>query len=350
MEFSAIQIAGFINGKIEGDADAKVNNLAKIEKGKHGDLSFLANPKYNSYLYETQASIVIINEDFELEKKVSATLIRVKDAYTAFATVLNAYQEAKIAQKKGISSLSFVHPSAKIGENVYIGEFAYVGANAIIGDSTSIYPQSYVGENVKIGKDCLLHPSVKILDDCEVGNQCTFHSGVVIGSDGFGFAPQQEGDYKKVAQIGNVIIEDRVELGANTTVDRATMGSTIIRRGVKLDNLCQIAHNVEVGENTVMAAQSGVAGSTKVGKNCMFGGQVAVNGHIEIADGVKLAAKSGAAGSIRKENDVQMGVPSFDHKKAVHSYIYYKRLPELAKKIDVLEKELKALKEGKSTD
>ena len=236
--------------------------------------------------------------------------------------------------------------TAKIGKNVYIGEFVYVGANSVIGDDTSVYPQSYVGNNVRIGSECLIYPSVKILDDSRIGNRCTFHSGVVIGSDGFGFAPQQEGDFKKVAQIGNVIIEDLVELGANTTVDRATMGSTIIRRGVKLDNLCQVAHNVEIGENTVMAAQSGIAGSTKVGKNCMFGGQVAINGHIQIADGVKVAAQAGVSGSIRKENDVQMGSPSFDHKKAVHSYIYYKKLPELAKKIDQLEKEIKALKEN----
>jgi len=346
MEFTASQIAGFINGNIEGDANAKVNNLAKIEEGKSGDLSFLANPKYNAYLYETQASIVIINKDFQLENKVPATLIRVEDAYTAFATVLNAYQEAKAASKNGISDLAFVHPSATIGKNVYIGEFAFVGANAIVGDGTMIYPQSYLGDHVKVGSECLIHPSVKILDDCQIGNRCTFHSGVVIGSDGFGFAPQQEGDFKKVAQIGNVIIEDLVELGANTTIDRATMGSTIIRRGVKLDNLCQVAHNVEIGENTVMAAQSGIAGSTKVGKNCMFGGQVAVNGHIQIADGVKLAAQSGVAGSIRKENDIHMGSPSFDHKKAVHSYIYFKRLPDLAKKISILEKELKALKEN----
>jgi UDP-3-O-[3-hydroxymyristoyl] glucosamine N-acyltransferase len=344
MEFTALQIAGFVGGEIEGDENATVNDLAKIEEGKPGALSFLANPKYNQYLYTTESSIVIINRDFELEADVNCTLIRVDDAYSAFATVLNAYQEAKAASKTGISAKAFIHPSAVIGENCYIGEFAVVNAGAVIGDNTKIYALSYIGENVKIGSDCLIHPSVKILDDCVVGNECTFHSGVVIGSDGFGFAPQQDSDFKKVAQIGNVIIEDRVELGANTTVDRATMGSTVIRRGVKLDNMVQVAHNVEIGENTVIAAQSAIAGSAKVGKNCMFGGQVAVNGHTTIANGVKLAAKTGVSGNIKKENDIQMGAPAFNHKKAVQSFIYYKKLPELAGKIYELEKQLEALK------
>lgn len=346
MEFTAEQIAGFIKGTVEGDKLAKVNTLAKIEEGKPGALSFLANPKYNSFIYSTESSIVIVNKDFKPEQAIKTTLVRVEDAYTAFAMVLNAYQEAKASKRRGISSLAFIDPTATIGENCYIGEFVYIGAGAKIGDNTSIYPQSYVGENVKIGNECLIYPSVKILDDSVIGNYCTFHSGVVIGSDGFGFAPQQEGDFKKVAQIGNVVIEDLVELGANTTIDRATMGSTILHRGVKLDNLCQIAHNVEVGENLVMAAQSGIAGSTKVGKNGMYGGQVAINGHIQIADGVKLAAKSGVSGSIRKENEVLMGIPAFEHKKAVQSFIYFKQLPELAKRISALEKELKALKNG----
>lgn len=344
MEFTAEQIAGFINGKIEGDSQVKVSSLAKIEEGKPGTLSFLANPKYSSFIYDTGSSIIIVNHDFVPEQKIESTLIRVDDAYSAFAIILNAYQEAKAARRKGISSLAFIDSSAKIGENCYIGEFAYIGPGSKIGDNTSIYPQSYVGENVKIGNDCLIYPSVKILDDCIIGNKCTFHSGVVIGSDGFGFAPQQDSDFKKVAQIGNVIIEDLVELGANTTVDRATMGSTIIRRGVKLDNLCQIAHNVDLGENAVMAAQSGIAGSTKVGKNCMFGGQVAINGHIQIANGVKIAAQSGVSGSIKKENEIYMGSPAFDHKKSVQSYIYFKQLPDLAKRISDLEKELKTLK------
>jgi UDP-3-O-[3-hydroxymyristoyl] glucosamine N-acyltransferase len=346
MEFTAEQIASFIGGKVEGNIEARVYTLAKIEEGKPGALSFLANPKYSSYIYETASSIVIVNNDFVSDRPIKATLVRVADAYSAFATILNAYQAAKAANRKGISSLAFVDSTATIGENCYIGEFAYIGPKAVIGNNTSIYPQSYVGENVKIGNDCLIYPSVKILDDSQIGNQCTFHSGVVIGSDGFGFAPQQDSDFKKVAQIGNVIIEDLVEIGSNSTIDRATMGSTIIRRGVKLDNLCQIAHNVDLGENAVMAAQSGIAGSTKVGKNCMFGGQVAINGHITLAEGTKVAAKSGVSGSIKKENEILMGNPAFDHKKNVQSFIYYKQLPELVKRLQTLEKEIKTLKEG----
>ncbi len=342
MQFTAEQIAGFVQGKVEGNPATIVNQLSKIEEGKQGSLSFLANPKYNQFLYTTDSSIVIINENMVLEKPVNATLIRVKDAYSAFAMVLTAYQQAKEARRNGISEKAHIDSTAVIGKNCYIGEFVFIGSGAVIGDNTRIFPQAYIGENVKIGSNCLIHPAVKILDESIIGNHCTFHSGVVIGSDGFGFAPQQEGDFQKVPQIGNVIIEDWVELGANTTIDRATMGSTILRRGVKLDNLCQIAHNVEVGENTVMAAQTGVAGSTKIGKNCMFGGQVAINGHITIANGVKLAAKTGVANSIKKENDIQMGIPSFDNKKFVQSFVIFKQLPELAKKLHTLEKDFRS--------
>ncbi|MBN2747206.1 MAG: UDP-3-O-(3-hydroxymyristoyl)glucosamine N-acyltransferase [Bacteroidales bacterium] len=342
MQFTAEQIAGFVQGKVEGNPATVVNQLSKIEEGKQGSLSFLANPKYNQFLYSTDSSIVIINETMTLEKPVNATLIRVKDAYTAFAMVLTAYQQTKEANRKGISEKAHIDPSATIGNNCYIGEFVFIGSGAVVGDNTRIFPQAFIGENVKIGTNCLIHPAVKILDESIIGNHCTFHSGVVIGSDGFGFAPQQEGDFQKVPQIGNVIIEDWVELGANTTIDRATMGSTILRRGVKLDNLCQIAHNVEVGENTVMAAQSGVAGSTKIGKNCMIGGQVAINGHITIANGVKLAAKTGVSNSIKKENDIQMGIPSFDQKKFVQSFVIFKQLPDLAKKLHALEKDFKS--------
>lgn len=338
-----MQIATFLGGELVGNPMVTVNSLTKIEEGKPGGLSFLSNPKYSHYLYDSDASIIIVSKNFEPERQFKATLIKVDDPYASFATILNLYQETKQKKKIGISSLAFIHESAKIGENVFIGEFVYVGENAIIGNNSKIYPQSYIGENVKVGSDCLIYPSVKILDDSIIGNECTFHSGVVIGSDGFGFAPQQDTDFKKVAQIGNVIIEDRVELGANTTVDRATMGSTIIRRGVKLDNLCQIAHNVDLGENTVMAAQSGIAGSTKIGKNCMFGGQVAINGHITIAPEVKLAAKTGVAGAIKNVGEIQMGIPSFDHKDFIKSHVYFKKLPALVKRIEELENKIKNL-------
>ena len=344
MEFTATQIASWIKGEIIGDPETKVLTLSKIEEGKEGSLSFLSNPIYNNYLYTTEASVVIVNNTFVPEKEVKATLIKVEDSYAAFAQLLNAYSEAREMKRTGISEAAFVHETAKVGDNVYIGEFAFIGPDAVIGDDCKIFPQAYIGDNVKIGNDCRIHPGVKILFDCILGNECTVHAGVVIGADGFGFAPQSGDDYKKIAQIGNVIIEDRVEIGANTTIDRATMGSTIIRRGVKLDNLVQIAHNVEVGENTVIAAQSGIAGSSKIGKNCMFGGKVAIAGHIEIANGVKLAATAGVASSIKKENDVQMGTPSFAHKSFLQSYVFFRRLPNLAQRIGDLEKEMKDLK------
>ncbi|MCK5857435.1 MAG: UDP-3-O-(3-hydroxymyristoyl)glucosamine N-acyltransferase [Bacteroidales bacterium] len=344
MEFTAEKIASWINGEIIGDPEAKVLTLSKIEEGKEGSLSFLSNPIYNHYLYSTDASVVIVNDSFVPEKEVKATMIKVEDSYAAFAQLLNAYSEAREMKRTGISTQAFIHETATIGDNVYIGEFAYIGPDAVIGNDCKIFPQAYIGDNVKLGNDCRIYPGVKILFDCVIGNECTIHAGVVIGADGFGFAPQSGDDYQKIAQIGNVILEDRVEVGANTTIDRATMGSTIIRRGVKLDNLVQIAHNVEVGGNTVIAAQSGIAGSTKIGKNCMFGGQVAIAGHIQIADGVKLAATAGVASSIKKENDVQMGAPSFAHKSFLQSYVFFRKLPKLAQRISDLEKELKILK------
>jgi len=344
MEFTVKQIASWIKGEIVGDPETKVMTLSKIEEGEKGSLSFLSNPIYNHFIYETEASAVIVNKTFTPEKEVKPVLIKVEDSYAAFAQLLNAYSEAREMKQTGISSLAFVHEDAKIGENVYIGEFAYIGPDTIIDDNTRIYPQAFIGDNVKIGKDCRIFAGVKILFDSVIGNECTIHSGAVIGADGFGFAPQNNEDYKKIAQIGNVILEDRVEIGANTTVDRATMGSTIIRRGVKLDNLVQIAHNVEVGENTVIAAQTGISGSTKIGKNCMFGGQVGIAGHLEIADGVKLAATSGVASSIKTQNDVQMGAPSFAHKAFLQSYVFFRKLPSMAQRISDLEKELKELK------
>jgi UDP-3-O-[3-hydroxymyristoyl] glucosamine N-acyltransferase len=343
MEFSAEMIAGFIEGEIVGDKNAVVNDLTKIEEGRPGTLSFLANPKYEEYIYNTQSSIVIVGKDFNPKREISATLIKVEDAYAAFATIINAYQAAKQQSLVGISSNAFIDPSATIGENVYIGDFVFVGANASVGDNTKLYPQSYVGMSAKVGSDCLIHPGVKILDECIVGNECTLHAGVVIGSDGFGFAPQEDSDFRKIAQIGNAILEDRVELGANTCVDRATMGSTIIRRGVKLDNLIQVAHNVEIGENCVMASQSGISGSTKIGKNGMFGGQIGIAGHLTIGEGVRIAAQSGIGSSIN-DNITVMGSPAFEHKDYLASYINFRKLPKLAKRVQELEKELKALK------
>jgi UDP-3-O-[3-hydroxymyristoyl] glucosamine N-acyltransferase len=344
MEFTVKQIASWIKGEIIGDPETKVVTLSKIEEGEMGSLSFLSNPIYNHFIYETEASAVIVNKSFTPEKEVKPVMIKVEDSYAAFAQLLNAYSEAREMKQTGISPLAFVHEDAKIGENVYIGEFAYIGSDAMIGDDSKIFPQVFIGDNVKIGKECRINPGVKILFDCIIGNECTIHAGAVIGADGFGFAPQNGDDYKKIAQIGNVILEDRVEIGANTTIDRATMGSTIIRRGVKLDNLVQIAHNVEVDENTVIAAQTGISGSTKIGKNCMFGGQVGIAGHLDIADGVKLAAASGVASSIKSENEVQMGAPSFAHKSFLQSYVFFRKLPSLAQRISDLEKEIKELK------
>lgn len=343
MEFSAEMIAGFIDGIIEGDKNASVIDLAKIEEGKPGTLSFLANPKYEEFIYTTKSSIVIVSKEFVASQPIQATLIRVEDAYSAFATVINAYHQAKQQSLQGISKNASVDPSAKIGENVYIGDFVFVGPNAQIGDNCKIYPQSYVGMSAQVGNDCLLHPGVKLLDECIIGNECTLHAGVVIGSDGFGFAPQNDSDFRKVAQIGNVILEDRVELGANTCIDRATMGSTIIRRGVKLDNLIQIAHNVEIGENTVMASQTGISGSTKIGKNCMFGGQVGIAGHLNIGNGVKIAAQSGIASDIEEEA-VIMGSPAFHHKPYLQSYIHFRKLPKMAQQLSDMKKEINNLK------
>jgi UDP-3-O-[3-hydroxymyristoyl] glucosamine N-acyltransferase len=340
MEFTAEQIASWLNGEVVGDPSSVVNTLNKIEEGQKGGLSFLSNPKYNHYLYETDASVVIVNDSFIPENPVRATLIKVKDAYSAFATVLQSYEMARKEQKKGVSKLAFIHETATIGTNVYIGEFVFIGAEATIGNGTKIYPQAYIGDKVTIGENTYILPGAKIMHECIIGNECTIHAGAVIGSDGFGFAPQKDDDFRKIPQIGNVILEDRVDIGANTTIDRATMGSTIIRRGVKLDNLVQIAHNVEIGENTVMASMGGISGSTKIGKNCMFGGQIGIAGHLEIADGVKLAAMAGVAASIKEPNTVEMGAPSFGHKPFLQSYVYFRKLPDLAARINKLEKDL----------
>lgn len=339
MEFSAKQISEFLNGEIEGNPDVSVNDVAKIEEGKPGTLCFLANPKYEKYLYTTKSSIVIVNKDLVLQQAVNATLIRVPDSYQAFASLLELYDSFK-PQKKGIENPSFVSPSAKLGEDIYIGAFAYIGENVKLGNNVKIYPHAYIGDNTKIGDNTIVFPGAKIYHNCIIGQSCIFHAGCVIGADGFGFAPQsEENNYKKIPQIGNVIIEDYVEIGANATVDRATMGSTFIRKGVKLDNMVHIAHNVEVGENTVMAAQTGIAGSSKIGRDCMFAGQVGIAPHVTIANGVKLGAKSGVNSSIKKENDVLIGSPVQPYSEFMKCYVVFRRLPELKSTLDKLVKD-----------
>ena len=324
MEFSAKQIATFIQGEIVGDENATVHTFAKIEEGIPGALSFLSNPKYTPYIYETQSSIVLVNKDFVPEHEIKATLIKVDNAYDSLAKLLNLYEQSK-PKLKGIDSLAYIAPTAQIGKDVYIAPFAYVGENAVVGDNTMIYPHATVGEGARIGNDCILYANVTVYHDCRVGNHCILHSGCVIGADGFGFAPLPDGSYKKIEHTGNVIIEDDVEIGANTTVDKSQMGSTVIRKGAKIDNLCQIAHNVEIGENTVMAAQTGIAGSTKIGKQCIIGGQVGIAGHLTIADRTTLAAQTGVISSIKKEGEVLLGSPALPHKQFLRAYAVFRR-------------------------
>ncbi len=339
MEFTAKMIAEVLGGTIEGDENARVHTLSKIENGKPGTLSFLANPAYTPYIYDTQASIVIVKNDFAPEKPVKATLIRVENPYASFAKLLEMYAQTK-EREAGISAKADVAPTAKIGKNVYIGAFVSIGENTEIGDNCKIYPNTTIGYNCKIGSNTKIYQGCNIYDDTVIGNHCTLHAGVVVGSDGFGFAPQGE-DYKKVPQIGNVIIEDWVEIGANTTIDRATLESTVIRKGVKLDNLIQIAHNVEIGENTVIAAQTGISGSTKVGKNCMIGGQVGMVGHITVADEVKIAAQSGIGKSIKEKGAVVEGSPAFGYRDFQRSYVHFRRFDRIVKRVDALERKLK---------
>jgi UDP-3-O-[3-hydroxymyristoyl] glucosamine N-acyltransferase len=326
MEFTAAQIAGMLEGSVEGDEQVSVSRLSKIEEGTPGSLSFLANPQYTPFIYETKASVVIVNDSFAAERPVAATMIRVPDAYSAFARLLELYDQIK-HDKKGISQQAFIDGSAEIGDDVYIGEFSHVGSASVIGAGSKVYPQAFIGDRVRIGKGVLIHPGVRILSDSVIGDQVTLHSGVVIGGDGFGFAPNSE-KYEKVAQIGNVVIEDHVEIGANTTIDRATLGSTIIRKGVKLDNLIQVAHNVEIGAHTVIAAQTGIAGSTSIGAYCMIGGQVGIAGHIKIGDRVKIAAQSGIQSDLADEK-VVMGSPAFDFMEYKKAYIYFRKLHKL---------------------
>ncbi len=340
MNFTAKMIADLLRGTVEGNPETKITDVAKIEEGKPGALSFLANPKYEKHIYKSGSSVIIVNEDFKPEQPVSATLIRVSNAYEAFAELLNLYEKSK-PKKSGVSKLASISSKTTTGENLYAGEFAVISEGAVIGDHVQIYPQVYIGENVTIGDHTVLYPGVKIYHDCIIGSKCIFHSGVVIGGDGFGFVPNEENVYNKVPQLGNVIIEDEVEIGANTTVDRATMGSTIIRQGVKLDNLIMVAHNVEIGKNTVMAGQVGIAGSTKLGENCLLGGQAGLAGHIKIADGVKIGAQAGISNSVKNENVAIMGSPAFDLKAYYKSYAVFRKLPELRKQLNDLERKLR---------
>jgi UDP-3-O-[3-hydroxymyristoyl] glucosamine N-acyltransferase len=347
MEFTAKQIAQLLQGTIEGDENVVVSNLSKIEEGVPGALSFLANPAYTPFIYETDASIVILNRDTELAKAVkpSLTLIRVDNAYDCFARLLEMYDASRV-QKKGIEQLSFITPTAKVGSDCYVGAFAYLGENVKIGNRVKIYPQCYVGDNTVIGDDTTLFAGVKIYHDCVVGKSCTIHASTVIGSDGFGFAPNSDNNYRKVPQIGNVVIEDHVEIGSNTSIDRATMGSTIIRKGVKLDNLIQIAHNVEIGENTVMAGGVFIAGSTKIGKNVMIGGQAGVIGHLKVADGVKIAGQSGVGSDIDKEGEIVQGSPAFAIGEYKRSYVLFRNLQKMHNRVRDLENAMKKTTHG----
>ena len=347
MQFTAAQISILIDGKIEGNADAAVSSFGKIEEAADGQLTFLANPKYEDYLYTTNASIAIVNESYQLKAPVKPTLIRVKDAYTGFALLLSKYQELATQQMKGIQQPSYIAASAKVAEDVYVGAFSYIGEHVKVGSRTKVFPGAYIGDNVIIGDNCIIHPGVRIYHDCVLGNNVTIHAGTIVGSDGFGFAPQADGSFKKVPQIGNVVIEDNVEIGANTTIDRATMGSTCIRAGAKLDNLIQIAHNVEVGNSTVIAAQAGVSGSTKIGNNVMIGGQAGLVGHIQVADGSKINAQSGVSKSLKDPYTTVTGSPAADYTSALRSQAVFRNLPELEKRIYELEKIIKQLMEEK---
>ncbi|MBV7268281.1 UDP-3-O-(3-hydroxymyristoyl)glucosamine N-acyltransferase [Winogradskyella luteola] len=338
MKFTAEQIAGILEGTVDGDPNIEVFKLAKIEEGTKGSLTFLANPKYKPYIYTTQASITIVGSDFEPEEALTTTLIKVEDAYGAFTKLLEYYNQIKL-NKSGVEQPSFVSDSAKIGNDIYIGAFTYVGDNVKIGNNVKIFPNSYIGDNVTIGDNSIVFSGGKVYSDCVIGNNCVINSGAIIGADGFGFAPNEKGEYSKVPQIGNVILEDNVDIGAGTTIDRATLGSTIIRKGVKLDNQIQIAHNVEIGKNTVIAAQTGVAGSTKIGENCQIGGQVGIVGHITIGNNVRIQAQSGIGRHV-KDNEVLQGSPALTYGDYNKSYVYFKNLPKIVKNINEIEKKL----------
>jgi len=338
MQFTAQQIATLIQGRLEGDPDACVSEVAKIEEAGNGSLCFISNPRYEDYLYTSEASIIIVNDSLELLRPVKPTLIRVKDAYSGFAFLLEKYNEMiSGGVKTGIEQPSFIAKSARLGKDVYVGAFSYIGENVVLGNDVKIYPGCYIGNNVVLGDNAKIYSGVKIYDQCQLGCNVVIHSGSVVGGDGFGFAPLEDGTYKKIPQLGNVIIEDDVEIGANTTIDRATMGSTVIRKGVKLDNLIMIAHNVEIGEHTVIAAQTGVSGSTKIGKCCVIGGQVGIVGHIHIADGTRINAQSGLSKSIATPNTTVNGTPAFEYKNSLRSQAVFRSLPDMQQRIQKLE-------------
>ena len=343
MKFTATQIAGILEGKVEGNPNAEVWNVAKIEEGAPGMISFLANPKYTHFIYETQSSIVIVNDDFVATAPLQTTLIRVLDAYASFAKLL-AFYDQMTQNKQGVSSLAFVSTTAQCGENMYLGEFAFVGENVVIGNNVKLYPQVYVGDGCLIGDNTVLYPGVKLYRNTVIGKNCILHAGVVLGADGFGFAPQPDGHYEKIPQVGNVVVEDNVEIGANTTIDRSTMGSTRVHKGVKLDNLVHLAHNVEVGENSALAAQVGVSGSTHLGRNCVVGGQSGFVGHINIANGSKFGGQSGVMGSIKEENKEFMGTPIQPLRQYLVSNARFRHIDEMARKLEALEKELAELR------
>jgi UDP-3-O-[3-hydroxymyristoyl] glucosamine N-acyltransferase len=336
MKFTAAQIAGILEGEVVGNPNAEVFKLSKIEEGIEGSLTFLANPKYINYIYSTKATITIVNNSFEPENEISTTLIKVEDAYKSFSKLLEYYNQVKL-MKSGIEQPSVISEGVTYGENLYLGSFCYIGKNVTIGENVKIYPNSFVGDNVTIGDNCVFFAGVRIYSETVIGNRCVIHSGTIVGSDGFGFAPQEDGTFTKVPQIGNVILEDDVEIGSCTTIDRATLGSTIIRKGVKLDNQIQIAHNVEIGENTVIAAQTGIAGSTKIGKNCMIGGQVGFAGHIVIGDNVKIQAQSGIGKNV-KDGETLQGSPSFNYGDWNKSYVHFRNLPKIVSDLEDLKK------------
>ena len=342
MEFTAQQIADFLGGEIKGNPSVKVSDFSKIEEGKPGTLSFLSNPKYSQYIYDSQASIILVNKDFQPEREVHSTLILVDDAYQSLARLLSMVDQAK-PKKTGISPLAYIASSAVIGENAYIAPFVYIGEQVTVGNNVSLHPHSCVEDGAKLGENVTLFSGVKVYYNCVIGNNCTLHSGSVIGSDGFGFAPTEDGSYKKIPQMGNVVLEDNIEIGANTVVDRATLGSTIIRKGVKIDNLVQIAHNVEIGKNTVIAAQTGISGSTKLGKQCILAGQVGIAGHLHIADGTIFGAQSGVPNSVKTPNQTLQGYPVVPVMTFHRASVVYKNLPDLQKTVYALEKKIQEL-------
>jgi len=338
MKFTAAQIAELLNGTVDGNPDTEVDKLAKIEEGTKGSLTFLSNPKYTSYIYSTNASIAIVSDDFSIDQEIETTLIRVKDPYKAFSTLLTYYNQVKL-NKSGIEQPIFISDSAVYGENIYLGAFSYLGKNVKIGSDVKIYPYSYIGDNVVIGDNTIIFPGVKIYSETIIGESCVLHAGVILGADGFGFSPSDNGEYNKVPQIGNVIVEDNVDIGAGTTIDRATLGSTIIRSGVKLDNQIQIAHNVEIGKDTVIAAQTGIAGSTKIGENCLIGGQVGFAGHLTIGDRVKIQAQSGIGRNVADDEIIQ-GSPAFAYGDFNKSYVHFRNLPKIVDRLNKLEKKI----------